>query len=72
MKYNPISCNLFDRIESLSVKGKMVNIKYQDGDDKNTAVGIIKNVFSKDNAEYLLINGLRIRLDMIISINEID
>ena len=72
MKYNPISCNLFDRIESLAVTGKKVKINYHDKEDKNEIEGKIKNVFSRDKAEFLLINDVSVRLDMIISIEEID
>ena len=71
MKYTPISCNLFDRIESLAVKSKNVKVKYQDGENEKVTTGMIKNVFSKDKAEFLLINDIIIRLDMIIYIDEI-
>lgn len=72
MKYQPISCSLYDRIESLSVLKKKVEINYivSKDDDKSTS-GIINNIFSKDGAEFIELNNTIIRLDMIKSISEI-
>lgn len=72
MKYQPISCSLFDRIESLSVLRKNVEIIFID-DDGNEKLnkGIITNVFSKEGAEFLDIENNSVRLDKIKSITEI-
>lgn len=71
MKYKPISCSLYDRIESLAVLKKSIRIIFIN-DDKTEEIidGQIKNVFSRDNAEFLLINNSEIRLDQIKSISE--
>jgi len=72
MDYEQISCSLFDRIESLAVAKKIVEIKYIINEIQSDAVkGFIKNVFSENKAEYLLINDVKIRLDKIKSITEL-
>ncbi len=72
MDYQQISCSLFDRIESLAVTKRIVEITYiSDETENNTVKGFIKNVFSENKAEYLLINGVTIRLDKIKSIKEL-
>jgi len=72
MDYQQISCSLFDRIESLSVTKKIVEINYiTELDDDLKVNGYIKDVFSEDKSEYLLINDVKIRLDKIKSINEL-
>lgn len=71
MKYKPISCSLYDRIESLAVLKKSVKIIFIN-DDKTEEIidGQINNVFSRDSSEFLLINNSEIRLDQIKSISE--
>lgn len=72
MKYQPINCSLYDRIESLAVVHRKVKLVYSDESETNkTIMGIINNVFSENNAEYLLINETKIRLDKIKSISEL-
>lgn len=71
MKYKPISCSLYDRIESLAALKKSVKIIFIN-DDKTEEIidGQINNVFSRDSSEFLLINNSEIRLDQIKSISE--
>lgn len=72
MKYQPISCSLFDRIEFLSVMKKNVKIIYLDNEEiEKSASGIISNIFSKEGAEFLEIENNSIRLDKIKSIAEL-
>jgi transcriptional antiterminator Rof (Rho-off) len=72
MDYQQISCSLFDRIESLSVTKKIVQVNYiSDDNNSNIVKGFIKDVFSENKSEYLLINNVKIRLDKINTINEI-
>ncbi|MCB0730811.1 MAG: hypothetical protein KDC88_07240 [Ignavibacteriae bacterium] len=71
MEYNQISCSLFDRLESLAVSSRIIEIKYLTSEEKEDKVkGFIKNIFSENKAEFLLINGIKIRLDKILSITE--
>ncbi len=73
MDYQQISCSLFDRIENLAVAKRILEITYitEENNNNNTVKGFIKNVFSEDKAEYLLINNVKIRLDKIKSIKEL-
>ncbi len=72
MDYQQISCSLFDRIENLAVAKRILEITYiTEENDNNIVKGFIKNVFSEDKAEYLLINNVKIRLDKIKSIKEL-
>ena len=71
MDYQRISCTLFDRIENLAVLKKKVKITYLN--EKNIfdfQNGIITNIFSENNSEFLSINNVKIRLDKIQSIKE--
>ena len=71
MKYQPISCNLYDRIESLAVLKKNIKIILINDDKTEELIeGKISDVFSKDSAEFLVINDSKIRLDKIKSISE--
>lgn len=72
MKYEPVSCSLYDRIESLAISKLKVRLEYLDKESQTDEIsGVIENVFSKDNAEYLVISNKEIRLDFIKSINEL-
>lgn len=73
--YVPISCSYYDRLEAWAVRRERVHIRYmQPGHEAEELVtGVIADLFSKDNAEYLeLKSGQRIRLDHLVSINNID
>jgi Rho-binding antiterminator len=70
-KYQSISCSYYDQIEAYATKRTRCSILYQDGSEK-TADGIIVDIYSKESAEYLKVDdGTVIRLDHIISINDI-
>ena len=71
MKYQPISCSLYDRIESLAVTCKKVQINLIEKKSDVSIIGIIHNVYSENNTEFLLINETKIRLDNIKSISEL-
>jgi len=71
MDYKQINCSLFDRIEFLAITKKLVSIIYlKDGNGDQELEGYIKNIFSENKAEYILINSIKIRLDKIITISE--
>ena len=70
--YRPIDCDYYDRLESWAVKKEKVTIKYSDGKGEKEIMGIIKDFETRDHAEYLkLDNGTEIRLDTLISVNDI-
>lgn len=71
MKYESISCSLYDRIESLAVLKKNVKLAFVNEDNVDQfIVGEIANILSRDNAEFLIINNSEIRLDKIKSIDD--
>ena len=70
MDYKPISCSLYDQLESYSIKKKNVELIYFDENlCENNISGIIENIYSKNNSEFLKINSTVIRLDKIKSIS---
>ena len=72
--YVPISCSYYDRLEAWAVRHERVHIQYRQAGhaDDLRLDGIITDLFSRDGAEYLKVNsGLVIRLDNIVSVNDI-
>ncbi len=70
--YKPVSCDLSDRLEELSVHKRPVelNIVYDDG-HTDWRFGTIVDLFAKDHADYLkLADGTEVRLDKIIEWRE--
>ncbi len=70
MEYEPVSCSLYDRIESLAVYKKNVEVIYSDNLESKTICGKIENIYSKGKVEYLSIENTEICLDQIKTINE--
>ncbi len=46
MEYEPVSCSLYDRIESLAVYKKNVEVIYSDHLESKTICGKIENIYS--------------------------
>lgn len=72
-KYVPISCDFYDEIELLALRGSMCTVIFKNkNDESQTIESVIKNVFTKNKEEFLeMKNGDLIRLDRLISINGI-
>lgn len=71
MKYQPINCTLYDRIESLAVKKINVEIFFvNEMGNEEKVFGKIDNIYSEAKSEYLTIINTKIRLDKIKSISE--
>lgn len=71
MEYKQISCSLYDRLESLAVSKKPIEITYISNKNNSDLVqGYIQKIFSESNSEFLIINDVKIRLDKIQSIIE--
>lgn len=72
--YKPISCTFYDLLLSKTTLKEEVNIVYLESanifvDALNV---VIKTIITKDKAEYLILDsGKTIRLDHIISLNNI-
>ena len=72
--YTPISCSFYDRLEAWAVRREHVEIQFRrnDSDTIQLVSGVIADVFSKDNAEYLIVStGEKIRLDRLVAVNNI-
>lgn len=69
--YKPVSCDLSDELEALSVKHRGVTLKYLGENGSEWITGHIADLYAKDHADYLkLDNGTVIRLDKIIEWRE--
>lgn len=73
-KYMPINCSYYDYLLELSTLKKEVLIQFKTIDDtKDEIISIIKDVYTKKGAEYLLTSeDLEIRLDKLITVNHQD
>lgn len=69
-KYIPINCGFYDELEAAAVKKKNVSIIYIAEDKTAETMGMIENIYSKNNIEFLLLSsGIKIRLDDIVSLD---
>lgn len=69
--YQPISCQYYDELELLSMRGEPCLIIYTNPDAPDTSVeSAIINVFSRQKEEFMtLADGTEIRLDRLVSVN---
>jgi len=68
-KYLPIDCNYYDELVLLIMQKTPCEVIYRDNKGQELTIHIrLKNVYTKDKAEYLeLENGTTIRLDRLVS-----
>ncbi|MBW7888239.1 MAG: hypothetical protein H3C35_07750 [Bacteroidetes bacterium] len=70
--YQPIACSAYDRLEALAVQKTFCTILFREEGKEKEIKGIIADLFSKENAEFLrLQSGEIIRLDAVLSVNGI-
>ncbi len=67
--YKPLSCSLYDRLETLSTLAKKCEISFIGPDGENlTSIGKIVDLRAVKGEEFLFLeDGTKIRLDKIIS-----
>lgn len=72
-KYTPISCNFYDYLEAWATKRNLVDIQYRDleGQVQETSTYIDDLINQKGEEFMVLANGLKIRLDYLLSVNGI-
>lgn len=72
-KYIPISCNFYDELEALATLGKTAHIHYLDQDRRKVCLEEkIKDFVVREKVEYMVLsNDAQIRLDTLISANEL-
>ena len=70
-KYIPISCDFYDEIELLALRKSTCKVIFRNKNEEEEMIeGVIKNIFSKNNEEFLDMGGdVKIRLDRLVSIN---
>jgi Rho-binding antiterminator len=71
--YKPIDCNYYDRLEAWATLRTVCRILYRDKNEQQQEVSaIIKDVYTVLKVEYMrLDNGLVIRLDNLVAVNDI-
>lgn len=70
MPYQPISCDYHDELTLLAVRKKNCTIVYQHESGTNTVHGVIKDIYTRNKEEFLLLSGgQEIRLDRLVSVD---
>lgn len=71
--YQPIDCNYYDRLEAWATLRTVCHILYRDENEQQKEVSaIIEDVYTAIKVEYMrLDNGLVIRLDKLVAVNDI-
>ena len=70
--YIPISCAFYDELEAAAVKKVNSIIVYEENLEEKSTTDLIIDFKTKDKQEFVLLkSGLKIRLDKIISFNNL-
>ncbi|TWV93336.1 hypothetical protein [Chitinophaga pinensis] len=71
--YQPIDCNYYDRLEAWATMRTICQILFRDEEGKEQDVTArIEDVYALNKVEYMRMdNGLVIRLDSLIAVNNI-
>jgi len=70
--YIPISCAFYDELEAAAVKKINSIIVYEENLEEKSITDLIIDFKTKDKQEFVLLkSGLKIRLDKIISFNNL-
>jgi len=71
--YTPISCSIYDQLESFAVQGVEVTLIYRNGESEEMQVITkIHDLQTRNHVEYLVTtSGQEIRLDHLVSVNQI-
>lgn len=71
--YQPIDCDYYDRLEAWATMRTVCSIVFKDDTGKQQELSAkIEDVYTQDKIEYLRTDtGLVIRLDALLSVNDI-
>jgi Rho-binding antiterminator len=71
LKYIPIDCNYYDRLEEAATRRQIVTLRYREGAEEKTVQGRITDLQIKEGAEWLLLEqGFWLRLDNLIAMDQ--
>jgi transcriptional antiterminator Rof (Rho-off) len=70
--YQPVACELYDRLTDLAVKKKQLEVMYTDGDEQQITARIcIADIVTRNKEEFLITDaGQEIRLDLLLYCEE--
>ena len=72
-QYRPIDCRFYDKLELWAMHKDPVVVFYYDNEVMQMNTGTIKDIYSRQKVEYLLMeDDTEIRLDEIISVNGVE
>ncbi len=73
IEYTPVPCHFYDELESAAVKRTLSTIVYMDDEIKKTIEDYLVDFKNINKEEFAVLkSGLRIRLDRIISFNDLN
>ena len=70
-EYKPISCDFHSYLEHFAVQRETVLLKCFPSSPEDIE-GVIEDLYTKKNEEFIVVNSLHIRLDEIISVNGVE
>lgn len=67
--YAPIACGFYDRLEAWAVRGRPVEVVWQDDGAERRAEARIADVAARDGADWVVLEtGETIRADRLVSV----
>ena len=71
--YQPIDCHYHDRLLDHATLRQVVKIAYSTAQGPQETMDVIKDVYTKEGAEYLLTKaGITIRLDHLLAVDGVE
>jgi len=69
--YQPVACGFYDEVGLRMLRGRPCTLVVVEGDDAETITGVIADVFTEGEAEYVRLDDRRIRLDHIRRVDDV-
>jgi transcriptional antiterminator Rof (Rho-off) len=70
--YQPVDCGFYDELGLRMLRGRPSTLVVEHGGDAETITGVIEDVFTEGEAEYVRLgDGRRIRLDRIRQVDDV-
>lgn len=69
--YHPISCDLYDTLTLLAIRGTEATLVYQGVNGRLHEISArILDINTEDDGEYLILENQTIRLDQLVRVND--